>query len=153
MTKITTQAAIRLVEALQHFDALPNAIDGTPTRKPYRIAGPVRMAMAKNIARLAEVVGAYQKARNALIYEHADGGNAVKPDKITIFEKANQDLLDTEHDVNLIRFREELLQLDDNEVPVSVLAALMPIMLDAGESGIPVTPIAANDALASPVQH
>lgn len=132
--KLSTRTIIRLVDALQHFDVKPPEQDGKPLRTPYKLAGTVRMAMAKNIARLGEAVDAYKKARNALIYEHGEGSNTVPQDKLAEFEQAHEALLDLEHDsLNLIRFKEELLQLEANEVPVHVLAALMPIMLDAGD--------------------
>jgi len=135
--KLTAQQILRLIEALQHFDAMPPMQDGKPARAPYKLAGTVRMAMARNVAKLGEVVSAYQNARNALVYDHAvAGGNAVAPDKIADFERAHAELLSSVHEVDLIRLSEANLQLDVNEVPVSVLAALIPVMREVGLSAV-----------------
>jgi len=127
---LSTQQIIRIVEALQHFDT-PQQGQADGSRKAYTLAGTVRMAMAKNIARASEVINAYQKARNAIVYELAEGGSTVPPGKLAEFEKAHQALLDERHDVTFIRLKETLFNLDENQVPVWVLASLMPIVLDA----------------------
>lgn len=125
--KLSTQDIVRIVDALQHFDVKTEG--GNADARPYKIAGTVRMAMAKNIARCGEVINAYQKARNALIYDLAGGGNQVPTDKLAEFEKGQQVLLDAMHDVSLIRLRESQLDLDANPVPLMVLTALIPIMI------------------------
>lgn len=135
--KLTTQQVLRLVEAFQHFDQAPQMHDGKPAREPYKLAGTVRMAMARNIAKLGEVVGAYQKARNGLIYEHAAaGGNTVAADRLADYERAHADLLESTHEIEVIRLSEANLQLDVNEIPVSVLAALIPVMREVGLSAV-----------------
>jgi len=139
--QLTTQAIIRISEALQHFDK---------PAEPYKIAGPVRMAMAKNLSRLNEVMNAYVAERNRLIRDLAAGGNQVPGDKMGEFETKQQMLLDAQHDVNLIRFREEQFQLEANPVPVWVLTALMPIMIVANNDDEGAVPAGTAVATAAP---
>jgi hypothetical protein len=129
--KLSTQAILRLCEALQHFDAPAPYRDGKVTRDPYQFAGVVRMAMAKNLSRMDEVMRAYQAARNHLVYEHSlPGESTVEPQRMAAFEVAHAALLQSEHDVNLTRVTEAQLDLDRNIIPVVMLAALVPIMKD-----------------------
>ena len=125
--KITTRSALRLVAALQSFDLLTEAPGGEKT--PFKIEGQVRLKMARNISRLQEIVQAYQKTRNGFIYTLAEPGQTqVKPENLGEFERQDDALLSVVNDVELLRIAESELQLEVNAVPVSTLAALMPLL-------------------------
>jgi len=126
--KLTTQSALRLIDALKHFDVPPASVDGKAAREPYKLAGSARMAIALNLARLLEVAEAYQKARNGLVYDHGNGGTMVADARLAEFEKAHAALLEGQCEVNLVCLSTADLQLDDNPLPVTVIAGLMPII-------------------------
>lgn len=138
--KLSTQTVLRLVDALNFFN------DG------HKLNGTVRMAMAQNVHRMAEIAGAYQKARNAVIYDLSGGTGQLPPEKVAEGEKQIQELLDEVHEVNLIRFRLDQINADDNKLPVRIIAGLMPLMRDADTDVIPPVDAPANDA-AAPSAH
>ena len=125
--KITTQDAIRLVAALQSFDQVAETAEGE--KCSFKLDGSTRMKMARNITCLQEIVQAYQKTRNGLVYSLAEPGkNEVKPDSVGEFERQHEALLALINEVQLLRISEEELRLDVNPVPVKTLAALMPLL-------------------------
>lgn len=131
--KLTIEAMVPLARALR-------ALDGGDAPTTYKLAGSVRMALAKNLARLDAELLAYEKARMQLARDHADPGAAnVKPEMMEAFTMAHEELVSAAQEVDLIRLTEPLLNLDVNALPVAVLVALMPIMKDAAESSLAVS--------------
>jgi len=127
--KLSTRAIMGLVNALSLFEQQDTRAGPPGTeKKPYKLGTGARMTMAKNLARLSEISTAYQKERNNRILVHGDGGNSVKPENAAAFTYDDTMLLDWLHDVDLSAIKEDDLKLDQNDIPLIVIAGLGPMI-------------------------
>jgi hypothetical protein len=137
--KLSTQAVLRLVAALETFDGVGQRGPGDKTRRCNLSRG-VRMTMAKNLVRLMPIVDAFQKARNDLIYKHSEGSNQIEdPKKLALFEQDEADLKAATHEVRLDLIKEADLKIDANGIALPTLAGLAPMVEGLAEETVPVT--------------
>jgi hypothetical protein len=128
MVNLTTRAILALANSLSVLEQSQG--------KPYKFVPGVRMIMAKNLIRTSEISVAYYKERNNLILVHADGSGAVKPENMALFAKDDDNLLSWLHEIDIIIIKEDQLKLDDNDVPIHILAGLAP-MIDGMREPVP----------------
>lgn len=128
--KLPHKTVIELTDALSR-------LDGVSPDTPYKFGPKVRYSLAKNLRILRRKVEDIDKARVALVREIWPGGDGAKKDKDSAeFERFSsqwQAFLESEEDVDgLMRFQFGELQLDINNIPVTVLASLGPLILEEG---------------------
>lgn len=109
-----------------------NAIDSGQGKSAYKLGGKVRYGLAKNLAEIQSKADIVERARQALIRQHGlqlvkgpDGESRFEGEGITAFEKDFLGVLDQEVDVDLHTIAIVELNLDDNQIPVKVLAPLI----------------------------
>lgn len=138
--KFTNQRIRSLLTALVALDGaekiaqLGNGLNQV-VRKPYKLAAKTRMAIARNIANLAEARSAFDKAHRGIIEEIAGPGqqniDPADTDKMAELSKQFAELLETEVDLpTLAKIKASALNVEDNEIPQSVIADLMPLLDD-----------------------
>lgn len=100
-------------------------------RVPYKFAGSVRLTIARNMRALKEAFEDYDKARAALVRQHApDGKEEIEPNtpEMKAFAEAHKNLWDSELDLPGVKeITEADLDLDKNTIPPTVLAGLFPV--------------------------
>jgi len=129
---LSTKKLLRLLSGLMHFDPPQDGEKTVQGRTTYKLTGRTRMAIAQNIVRLEPLVDAYQRARNQLIYDLSGGTNELPASQTAAFEKSHQELLDTMHEIDVVMILpSDVLQDDENAIPVNVLAALHPVFASA----------------------
>lgn len=145
--KLSCQVIIDLVNNLAALDGKTRVIkDGEReqvVREPYKFKPGLRSAIAKNVANLKAVADAYSKTKDGLIGQVTGGmtqiaekhGETVNPDfqkQMADFQAVNNLLLAEIHEVRLVKIKESELNLEANPIPGTVIAALAPILDEAG---------------------
>lgn len=102
-------------------------------RELYKLGGGLRLLIAKNINALAKEIETFQRARNELVLECANGEEKVPPEKRAGFIREERALLDVEYDLEIVPIKSNELKLDQNPIPASVLADLGPLLDEKGE--------------------
>jgi len=133
--KLSTRAIIALVNALNVFDQ--GAEKAEAGKRPFKLANGARMILSKNLMRVEGIVSAYQKERNAMILLHADADGKLEGKAAIEFNALDNMLMDWLHEVELVAIRETDLRLDDNDIPVTVVAGLAPVIEGAPEAITP----------------
>lgn len=128
--KLSTKDIISLHQAFQSFDGLNEVKEGRHIRIPYKLKANVMMAVARNISRLEEIVDAFSKTRDGLIYAYSDLSGTLKPENAAKFQTEVRGLLELKNDIELMPITVEDLQLEVNAIPVTTLAALVPLLGD-----------------------
>ena len=136
---LTTREIVGLFNGLSALDGYECIVkDGQrerAVRENYRLGGGLRLVIAKNLHHLRAVVDPYQQARNALVREMANGTDEIATKDMPEFLRREAEMLDAKHDVALVKIRANELHLgsepNENPIPGSVLAALMPVLDDA----------------------
>lgn len=130
--KMKVSEASALLSALSALDGYDRVIKEGGNEKSVRDSyklGPARMAVARNIRALREVVEDFQRAQNALIIEESGGTGSVdqktNPEGAARVAVEIQKMVDTEHEISLISISEADLKLDVNPIPPSVLASMI----------------------------
>ena len=124
--KLTLTKVLNLRGALSALDSYEKAVGDKTVRELYQLGGPLRLRIARNLNLLDPEISAYQKARNALVVQHTNGAD--KKVDMANFVAAENELLESEIELDLKPIKEHELQLDKNPVPGTVLAGLMPIL-------------------------
>lgn len=131
--KIRNADLPELAAAIIALDGTDRAVDqgpGNPARilrEPYKFAGDVRARLAANLAVLAAAGKDANDQRDALIRQISGGGSSIdQKDKAKLdeFNRAAQLLFEKERTLDLSPIATADLQLDQNAIPVSVLAVL-----------------------------
>lgn len=122
-----------LASALAALDGTEKQVDQGPgnppriIREPYKFSGDVRARMAADLAVISEAEKSVQQQRNALIKQTSGGGNFIDPkhpDQVAAFTVAAQTLFEATVSLELSPIPVSDLQLEQNAIPVSVLAIL-----------------------------
>ena len=110
-------------------------LDGEENAKPkYKLSALTRLALAKNLNRLNSANQILQKARERLLREYdvgqyapksADGKVLEDPENLKKFYIGWEEVCYADANVVLTPIKESDLRLDENEIPVQVLAALV----------------------------
>lgn len=134
--KLTYITAIECHGALSSLDGTPKVIiDGgreTVVSVPMTFTPNVRIAIARNICALRAEKDAFEQRRTELARQLANGGANVAPEHMGEYVVAMNalSLMETE-ELPVTRFTESDLNLEQNPIPPSVLAALMPFIANA----------------------
>lgn len=135
------------IRTLLELNAAMLALDGSPvvvkdadkkTDKtvtvPYQFSGKVRWNVAKNLSILKRVSENFASTRDALINEVSGGTGRIEPENETAIKTLNDKIAEvfaTEEDTKgLLTLPLEGLNLDTNQIPLAVLAALEPIIAE-----------------------
>lgn len=102
--------------------------DGKPATGYYKFSGTLRFTMALNIETGTKVEVALQAANVALVAELANGGPSVPDDKMVEYNKRIRAILDAPCRCTFEPIKRDDLKLDDNPIPPTVLALLLPIL-------------------------
>lgn len=99
---------------------------------PYQFGGKTRWAIVKNMGILKKHVENFSKARDALINEISAGTGVIKETDEQSIEKLNRglsEILEAQQSVNnLSVLSEDSLNLDVNQIPVTTLTVLTPLI-------------------------
>lgn len=99
---------------------------------PYKFGGKARWAIVKNLGILKRYVDDFGKSRDALINELSSGAGLIQEDDHQTIAKLNQgltEILETEQEVSgLLKLSEDSLNLDQNQIPVTTLLVLTPLL-------------------------
>ena len=141
----TTATVLTHIQAKAVLGALVS-LDGSPrivqlgngnqqvVQKPYKLSGKTRMAIARNIAILNDDRLALEKAHKGLIEEISGGEQSIDPtDKVKMNDFVSRyDELQNESNEfpGLTKIKASLLNIEDNEIPQTVLADLRPLLDD-----------------------
>lgn len=134
------------IRTLLEINAALSALDGTPTVVkgengvektvivPYQFSGKVRWGISKNLNVLKRVSEDFSKTRDALINEVSNGTGRIEPENEAAIKLLNSKVAEvfaTEEDTKgLLSLPFDGLNLDTNQIPVSILAALEPIIAE-----------------------
>lgn len=97
----------------------------------------VRMALARNLRELQAIGTDIDRVRGQLIEQHVaptdyergpDMQITIRPDAMAVFAPILRDLMLSRTEVDLRPVSEADLDLDVNDIPVSVLTALLPLL-------------------------
>lgn len=139
-----------LSRALTALDGRPDPIEiteGGQTRTvihtiPYKLSGRARYAIARCLAHIKPALETFAKAHDGLVRQYSaqpdgsfyhdpfTGDVRVAPDNDAAFQAELTALQDAEADVSLHQFYVEDLNLDENAIPPTILAALEPCFID-----------------------
>jgi nitroreductase len=132
--KITNAQALSMLQALRNLDGRMVIVKETPVMQPWDFgSGTLRLRIAKNVSALVAVEKAIDDARIGIVKEQMKGGvDQIKPGtpEFDAFQKQYADMLNAPAQVELARIRASELKLDKNEIPVTALSALEPILDD-----------------------
>lgn len=131
--KLRLSEFANLHAALRSFDdgftTLVKSAGGEKAEKiAYAFNAKTRFAIAKNINTIAASREAVNDARNKLIRQLAKGGLEVPKEHIPQFNDQLNELLETVEEMDMEPIDYDELKADDNRIPPSVIAALMPIL-------------------------
>jgi hypothetical protein len=130
--RMTVEQVVYLSDALSKLDRYDAVCkDGGSEKacqKLYNFGPGARWTISLDLAEAKRISAAYYLARNALVAQYADGGNKVPDDKFQKFQADDRLILDKPADVSFGMLRRDDLKLDENPIPPSVLAALVPII-------------------------
>jgi hypothetical protein len=129
--QLTNQQILALAEAITHLDGqhLMQVVEGKAVQifKSYRLAYAARWTLARIHGALRAVIEDFNRAKDALINQHSNGTGVLGPQHATFpqfvadLEKLKQEAIELKLD--------QISQSDlDPELPISVLAALMPLI-------------------------
>lgn len=137
---LTNAEALSMLQALRNLDGRITVVKqgdkDTTVMVPWEFgSGTLRLRIARNVTALAAVEKAIEDARLAIVKEILKGSG---PDVTTVpegapmdsFRKQVADMLGQGAAVDLSRIRASELRLDKNEIPVTVLSGLSPILDD-----------------------
>ena len=142
----TTVAPTLPIKTLLEINAALSLLDGTPTIVkgengadktviiPYQFSGKVRWGLSKNLNILKRISEDFTKARDAIIQDVSGGTGRIEPDNEAAIKTLNEKIAEvfaTEEDTKgLLTLSLEGLNLDTNQIPVSILSALEPIIAE-----------------------
>lgn len=131
--KIDLRTGLELLGALAALNGSPRVVrDGEReivVQEPYKFGMGFRLAIAKNIYRLKELDLTYRHARDAVIMELSQGsGRVTDPDAIARLNIRDQQLLAAKQEIPLVSMTIGELNLDQNAIPSTVIAALAPLI-------------------------
>lgn len=136
-TAARSKALLTALVALDGADKIAQLGNGLHqvVKRPYKFAAKTRMAIARNIVPLNEARLAFDKAHNAIIEAAAgEGQRAIDPTdraKVAEVNKQYDDLLAAETEFPTLRkLKASELNIEENELPQSVIADLMPLLDD-----------------------
>lgn len=131
-----------LLAALRALDGRQVVEAGVPILQPYAFKGGlIHYAIAFNIATLNRIEESYGKSHNALVLQHFGTKPAAEqPEKMAEFQKQALELVAADGvkitDLRMIDFGD--LNIDETRVPGSVIATLLPILINTpGEAAPP----------------
>lgn len=139
MSTLNVSKALAILGALRALDGTREVVGGEIVSKPYTFGdGPVRLHIAMNIRRLEELHADTEKARVALVKEiFGDEQPAQDHPGMATFQRRYQEMLETtsinSDDLKHLDFM--ALKVDENRIPATVLAALLPIIMTPQDSG------------------
>lgn len=122
--KLTHRAVIELVAA-------HSALDGSKDNS-YKFASKVRYSLSKNLRLLQTRAADIDKERTKIVEDVSPNG-PIKPETPEMKEFQNRyfAFLQEEDDIpNLMQLKLEDLNLDSNQIPITVLAALGHILVE-----------------------
>lgn len=133
---ITTKEALNALNSLIALDGHPSVIrDGgkeTVITVPYKFKPGFRLSVAKNIAKLRELATAHATATKEIFRELAGEKSEIprnSQDAISYQEKI-EELGEMKHELDIVVCKFEDLDLDVNNIQPTVVASLVPIMVD-----------------------
>lgn len=130
--KLSIEQMIQINGGLAALDGYQKIIkDGERERvaqELYKLGGGLRLSIAKNKNKIEQILTAFQKARNDLVYQYGNGSASVPDDKAEAFSRDERPMLEMEHDIDISAIDVDQLKLDENPIPGTVLSALMPIL-------------------------
>lgn len=131
---LTNEQALGIFGALSALDGYEKVLKDGASEKavkvPYDFGGGLRLVIAQDMVALKPKVDAYTTAHNALIMQLSNGKGDFKDNPKGEIEAQDQTLtmLSAKIDVGLTHIREPELKLDENRIPPSILAGLLPIL-------------------------
>lgn len=109
-----------------------NQIDPPTGKSAYTLSGKTRFAIAKNLRRLQAELDTLEEVRQKLIADYKlervpqpDGSVRIDGPGFTDYQNAFQQALETETEVALHQISEADLDLDNNQIPSTLLAPLI----------------------------
>ncbi len=132
--QLATKDIIGLANALAALDGHNRVVDHDGQQRVvqefYSFAGRFRLSVAMNLLRCREVALAYQTARNLKIKELSGGKMTIDdPTLLSTFISHDTEMLESQHSIELASITEAALNLDQNAIPVTVLAGLAPLLV------------------------
>lgn len=127
---------LKLIEAKAIYDALQELVKGQPAVADAKVFLPFRLKAArwkvvKNIAALEPLVQLINTTRDNLIIEISGGGNKIEEtdtEKITQFRAELGKVINQDVEVDISKISEQELNLDENEIPFSILAVIYGVL-------------------------
>jgi hypothetical protein len=132
--KLTYQNILILRAALLALDGLDQPVEVRGqlqlVKKPFTFSGRARLKIARNLRAVEAAFQDYDAARIGLVRELAGGADQVPDALLAKFHALHADLLQEHVDVSLTPLIEDELNLDDNQIPHSVLSILLQHLLE-----------------------
>jgi len=97
--------------------------------EPYALSATCRMAMARNLGILSSIHDAIARAHRAFFAQHADPATQEIPgDKVDEVNRDWSAVMQQEQEITLYTVPESALGVEENQIPVSTLALLSPLL-------------------------
>lgn len=131
---LNNQQVLSLSEAITALDGsrVTLLVDGKAVEvwRGYKLSPKSRLALARAQGVLSGLTADFHRAKDALIKQHAGGESAIGPASPHFNSFSNDFRALTQQPVEtaLPVITEKDLHLDENEIPISVLNALLPII-------------------------
>lgn len=128
---LTVEQTLTIVNGLSQLDGYDDVCtDGAiqkTCKRPYKFGGGVRWTIASDISVAKSVQTTWETVKNGLITQYSDNGKV--PD--ANLPKLNAELtsaLSKPSNIVLARLKRDELKLDENPIPASILALIIPIV-------------------------
>jgi hypothetical protein len=144
--QITNAQALSLLSALRNLDGhivvIKQAGQDQTVMVPWEFgSGTLRLRIASNVTALVAVEKSVEDARQSIVKEVLSKMPAAEDGKpraaipngspeFDVFQKQYADMMNAPAQVTLARIKASELKLDKNEIPVTALSALVPILDD-----------------------
>lgn len=134
MIKITIRNAIELKDALSLLSSPKQElikIDGKDTllNKYFECSGNVRWNLACNLKRVKDIISVFEIGRQQIISKFSNENGEVLNTKIHSCNKEIEELLNQEVDIDILKIKIEDINLDKNQIDVTILSNLLVIIL------------------------
>lgn len=122
-----------ILNALKNLDGKPVPVKSGEqvaiVNEPYQFSAKTRWNIVRNIKAVEGHVDDLEKTRIALVKSFAKDGSEVSKEDMPEFQKEFGELIAQECEVGVLMLKEEDLNLDKNDIPGSVLAHLLPLIV------------------------
>lgn len=101
---------------------------GLKSLDTYKLDGDTRWAIAQDLNGIQHMARSYASVREALIAQYSKDGVKVADENIARFNADERKMLSQVTSIGFIHISRKALNLQENQIPPSVIVALLPIL-------------------------